>query len=174
MQHLKAKSEEGDHTKEKRDRALSKNNIVLRIGNASRAGDGSDPFRRYEYCFNEYLDAIENLIDENGKSKVDINVSAFTVCIDTYKNNMTVMINHLTDIINSLKQSKQQFLQILKSGLLPSYHKVKNIVFGNKMLVTQAKQLSVQVIQFQTIFCFVFGAICSNEDFIMYMPEDSP
>jgi hypothetical protein len=67
----------------------------MKIGNATRTGDGSNPFSRYEYCFKEYMDAIDSLIDEDGESVIDINIHAFTVCIETYKNNMIVMVNIL-------------------------------------------------------------------------------
>ena len=32
----------------------------------TRIGDGSDPFRRYEYCYAEYQRGLKNLLDEHG------------------------------------------------------------------------------------------------------------
>ena len=37
---------------------------IFKFSHATRAGDGSDPFSRYKYCFSEYISAINNLLDD--------------------------------------------------------------------------------------------------------------
>ena len=47
------------------------------------------------------------------------------------------------------------------------------MVFKNNVLVGLAKQLAVQVIQFQTVFVFVFAATTSDQENIMYKNQES-
>ena len=41
-------------------------------------------------------------------------------------------------------------------------------------MISNAKLLVVQVIQFQTVHAFLFGAITSDSDYIMYKSENDP
>ena len=75
---------------------------IFNFSHATRAGDGSDPFNRYEYCFKEYLQAIASIVDSEGNVQVDINIHALNACITTYGNNMTVMHKILTDMNTTL------------------------------------------------------------------------
>lgn len=43
---------------------------VFDFSHAQRLGDGSDPFSRYKYCFAEFIKAMQNLLDEDGNSKI--------------------------------------------------------------------------------------------------------
>jgi len=50
--------------------------------NPKRAGDGSDPFSRYQYCFNEFQRALQNLVDpESGTLRAEINLHAMNCCL---------------------------------------------------------------------------------------------
>ena len=60
----------------------------MKFSAPKRSGDGSDPFRRYQYCFKEYQLAIQGLIDDEGNSVTDINIHALCSCLETYLNNI--------------------------------------------------------------------------------------
>ena len=62
----------------------------------------------------------------------------------------------------------------MKQGYLPSFLDIHRIIFKNTLLLSQAKQLCVQVIQFQTVQVFTFGAVTCDKEYLMYKPEDSP
>ena len=105
--------------------------LAKMFSHVRRAGDGSDPFRRYQYCFNEYNKAIQNLVDEDGNSRAVINIHAVDCCLLTYMNNMTVIQSILERIQSLLQNSKRLFLDQLRKGTWPSYAEFKNMTFKN-------------------------------------------
>jgi len=111
-----------------------------------KSGDGSDPFRRYEYCFNEFYSAICNLIDENGESLCDINIHALNCCLLIYINNMDKIFNILIEIKTMLIHGRQELLKKLSHGRIPSVRDIHKIMFKNSVILSHAKKLSVQVI----------------------------
>jgi hypothetical protein len=70
----------------------------FKFSHTTRAGDGSDPFRRYQFSFNQYSNAILNMIDDNGNSRVDINIHAVNCCFETYLKNTNVILQILQNI----------------------------------------------------------------------------
>ena len=70
---------------------------IYQFSHAFRAGDGSDPFSRYEFMIKEYIKGIMNLIDSEGESKVNgiINVHALDACLSTYLNNLSEILQFL-------------------------------------------------------------------------------
>jgi len=60
--------------------------FLTMFGHPKRLGDGSDPFRRYQYIYHEFLIAILSLLDEQGNNRVAINIHALNSCLETYNN----------------------------------------------------------------------------------------
>lgn len=110
---------------------LKRLELLEMFSHVTRAGDGSDPFRRYQYCFNEYNKAIQNIVDAEGNSKAEINIHALDCCLQTYIRNMNVILTLLSEMKKLLQQGKDLFLEKLKKGHLPSYTQFKNMTFKN-------------------------------------------
>ena len=150
-----------------------KSDDLFKFSHTTRTGDGSDPFRRYQFSFNQYQNAIMHMIDENGQSRWDINIHAVNCCFETYLKNTTVILHLLESLKDVLKNNRQEFFNNLKKGNFPSFTEFKNMTFQNGVLVSLAKQLTVQVIQFQTLQVFLYGAITSDHNLMMFKPESS-
>lgn len=89
---------------------------IYKFSHASRAGDGSDPFSRYKYCFSEYISAISNLLDDKQQNRTDINIHALYACLETYNRNLADMLKILSSMRQTLVESKQMFMSYIKEG----------------------------------------------------------
>ena len=58
--------------------------FLTMFSHPKRLGDGSDPFRRYQYIYHEFLIATLSLVDEEGNNRVAINIHALNSCLETY------------------------------------------------------------------------------------------
>lgn len=89
-------------------------------------------------------------------------------------NNMTAIKFILENVKSMLVQSRLDFLDLLKHRQIGKMGLTINNAYKNSKLVGYARELCIQVIQFQTINTFIFGAIVSDPDQITYKPPDSP
>ena len=99
---------------------LSNNMSLLNLFTLpSRSGDGSNPFKRFENCFDEFTKAFMNLVDEDGNSAIEINIHGLNSCLVTYINNMNEIYDLIIKIREILSKSKETLLQSIKRGILP-------------------------------------------------------
>jgi hypothetical protein len=74
----------------------------------------------------------------------------------------------------TIQQSNRHLIEKIKKGELPTYSDFRNVTFKNKVLISLAKKLCVQVIQFQTVKVFIFVSLTADIDHLIYKPENSP
>ena len=79
-------------------------------------------------------------------------------------NNMKVILDILIKIKESLQNGRSELIAHMKRGHLPSFLDIHHTIFKNTLLLSQAKQLCVQVIQFQTVQVFTFGAVTCDKE----------
>ena len=125
--------------------SVQKLDKIFKFNHPSRAGDGCDPFKRYQYCINEFIQAMQNLISPD--NEIEINIHAMNCCLETYAKNCKIILDILKNIKSLLNLRREWFLQSLRNlGHFPSYQEFRNMTFKNTYLISLAKQLCIQVI----------------------------